>query len=97
VVWQLLAWVRLSRRVEAGRDIEVLVLRHRLAVARCRLLRRELQGRLTWCVRVCFVLLVGVMPEGGLSRLRLIVTPGTVLSWHRVLPAAPSVVAAKVP
>ena len=30
-------------------------------------------------------LLVGVLPVGGLSRLRLIVTPGTVLRWHRDL------------
>jgi putative transposase len=34
---------------------------------------------------VWLALLVGMLPAAGLSRLRLIVTPGTVLRWHRDL------------
>jgi putative transposase len=85
VVRQLLAWARLSRRAEAGKDVEILVLRHQLAVAQRRLPPRELQRRLTWSDRAWLAKLVGVLPAGGLSRLRLIVTPGTVLRWHRDL------------
>ena len=85
VVRQLLVWARLSRRAEAGKDIEILVLRHQLAFAQRRLPPRELQRRLTWSDRAWVALLVGVLPAGGLSRIRLIVTPGTVLHWHRDL------------
>lgn len=85
VVRQLLAWARLSRRAEASKEVEILVLRHQLAVAQRRLPPRELQQRLTWSDRAWLALLVGVLPAGGLSRLRLIVTPGTVLRWHRDL------------
>jgi hypothetical protein len=83
VVRELLAWVRLSRRAEASKDVKILVLRHQLAVAQRRLPPREPQRRLTLSDRAWLALLVGVMPEGGIPRLRLIVTPGTVLRWHR--------------
>ena len=79
VVGQLLAWARLSGRAEVSNDVEILVLRHQLAVAQRRLLRRELHRRLTWCDGAWLALLVTVLPEGGLSRLRLIVAPGTVV------------------
>jgi hypothetical protein len=85
VVRQLLAWARLSRRTEASKDVEILVLRHQLAVVLRRLPPRELQRRLTWSDRAWLALLVGVLPAGGVARLRLIVAPGTVLRWHRDL------------
>jgi putative transposase len=85
VVRQLLAWARWSQCTEASKDVEILVLRHQLAVAQRRLPPRELQRCLTWSDRAWLALLVGGLPEGGLSRLRLIVAPGTVLRWHRDL------------
>ena len=76
VVRQLLAWARLFRRAEPGKDIEILVLRHQLAVAQRRLPPRELQRRLTWSDRAWLALLIGVVPAAGSSRLRLIMMSG---------------------
>jgi transposase len=57
------------------------MLRHQLAVA-----GRERPGaraRLTWPDRAWLALLAGTLPLGRLAAMRLIVTPGTILRWHR--------------
>ena len=61
VVRQLLAWARLSRRAGAGKDVEIRVVRRRLAVVRRRLPSRELQRRLAWSDWAWLALLVGVL------------------------------------
>jgi putative transposase len=71
----------LSRRESWWKDAEILMLRHQLAVA-----EREHPGarsRLTWPDRAWLALLAGTLPTGHLAAIRLIVTPGTVLRWHR--------------
>src|SRR6185312_15054199 len=85
VVRYLLGWSRLSRQDERAKDVEILILRHQLAVAQRRAPARELQRNLTWADRALLVLLAGLISKQHLERLRLIVTPGTLLRWHRDL------------
>jgi len=70
---------------EERRDLGGLapVLRHQLAVAQRR--DSRLARKLTWADRAWLVLLAGLLPHGRLPRVRLIVTPGMVLRWHRNL------------
>lgn len=44
----LLAWARLSRQDAAAKNIEILILRHQLAVAQRRMPPRKLQRKLSW-------------------------------------------------
>ncbi len=78
---QVVSAVGLSRREAWWKDAEVLMLRQQLAVA-----LREWPGahsRLTWPGRVWLALLAGTLPAERLAELRLIVTPATILRWHR--------------
>src|SRR5271166_1442875 len=73
-------WLRLSRREETWRIAEILLLRHQLAV-----LQRRQPGRpnLSWADRALLATLLDVIPEARRHGLRLLVTPDTVLRWHR--------------
>lgn len=75
-----LAWLRLSRREEACKCAEILLLRHQLT-----LLRRQVDVRpkMTWADRALLAVLLGVIPRVRRAGLRLVVTPDTVLRWHR--------------
>ncbi len=66
-------------RTSASKDIELLVLRHEVAVLR----RTNPQPRLDWAHRVLFAALVRRLPR-ALRAYRL-VTPNTILGWHRRL------------
>ena len=57
------------------------MLRHQLAVALRE--RPRAHSRLTWPDRAWLVLLTGTVPAERLAAMRLIVTPGTILRWHR--------------
>ena len=83
VVSRLFGWARLSVSNSTAKDVEILMLRHQLAVAQ----RRDprLARKLTWADRAWLTLLAGLLPACRLSRIRLIVTPGTLLGWHRDL------------
>ena len=85
VARNVLASGRLSRRDAAAKNVEILMLRHQLAVAQRRTPPRELQRKLTWADRAWLSLLAGLLPHAHLARLRLIVTPGTLIRWHRDL------------
>jgi putative transposase len=74
------AWLRLSQREEAWKTAEILILRHELAVLQRRQPRRP---HLTWADRVLLAALLSVIPEAKRQGLRLLVTPDTVLRWHR--------------
>ena len=76
-------WIRLTSRGATAKNVEIPILRHQLAVAQ----RRDprLARKLTWTDRAWLALLAGLLPHGWLPRIRLIVTPGTILRWHRDL------------
>jgi len=59
VVRYLLAWARLSRRDVMAKDVEILVLRHQLAVAQRRMPPRERQRKLSWAGRAWLALPAG--------------------------------------
>src|SRR5208283_6067644 len=63
------------------KDAEILMLRHQLAVAQRE--RPKASSRLTWPDRAWLALLAGTQPMERLAGMRLIVTPGTILRWHR--------------
>ena len=65
----------------ADKDIEILVLRHQLTV----LQRRVDKPRLTSADRAFLAILLHMIPRPTLRRLHLIVSPDTVLRWHRDL------------
>jgi putative transposase len=71
----------MSRRESWWKDAEILMLRHQLAVAERE--RPRARSRLTWSDRAWLALLAGTLPTGHLAAMRLIVTPGTILRWHR--------------
>jgi transposase len=81
VVTRAVSMLCLSRREAWWKDAEILMLRHQLAVAQREQPRAH--SRLTWPDRAWLALLAGTLPAGHLAGLRLIVTPATILRWHR--------------
>src|SRR3954470_5664127 len=78
---KLLGWLVLRTRSDSSKDIEILVLRHQLAV----LQRRTPRPPTTWNDRALIAALVRLLPAR--RRLGLLVTPATILRWHRQLVA----------
>ena len=74
------SWLWLSRREEAWQTAEILLLRHQLAVLQRRQPRRP---KLDWADRALLATLLGVIPKARRQGLRLLVTPDTILRWHR--------------
>jgi hypothetical protein len=81
IVYRLVGWVVLLGRSESDKDVEILVLRHQLAVLR----RKSGRARMSWADRALIAALVGRLPSG--RRIGLLVTPATILRWHRRLVA----------
>jgi putative transposase len=78
---KFLGWLVLLGRASASKDIELLVLRHEVAV-----LRRAIpRPCLDWADRAVFAALVRLLPT--VLRGHRLVTPGTILRWHRRLVA----------
>src|SRR6266478_2985068 len=80
LIMRLATWLRLSRREETWKTAEILILRHQLAVLQRRQLRRP---KLNWADRALLTALLGVIPRAHRDGLRLLVTPDTMLRWHR--------------
>jgi hypothetical protein len=78
---RVLSWLALLARSDATKDIEILVLRHELAVLR----RHHPHPRLAWADRAMLTALSRLLPA-PLRRLRL-VSPRTLLRWHAQLVA----------
>jgi putative transposase len=81
IVFRVVSVLGLSRRESWWKDAEILMLRHQLAVAQRE--RPRAQSRLTWPDRAWLALLAGTLPAERLAAMRLILTPGTILRWHR--------------
>src|SRR5438445_13434257 len=79
LITRMTSWLRLSRREEAWKTAEILILRHQLAV----LQRRQPRPNLDWADRALLAALLTVIPKAQRQALRLLVTPDTVLRWHR--------------
>ena len=79
VFTKLLGWIVLRTRSDTTKDIEILVLRHQLAV----LQRRTPRPRMSWTDRALIAALTRLLPVR--RRLGLLVTPATILRWHRQL------------
>ncbi len=80
LITRLAAWLRLARREETWKTAEILIPRHQLTVPRRRQPRRP---RLNWADRALLAALLSVIPKARRQWLRLLVTPDTILRWHR--------------
>ena len=80
LITRVTAWLRLSRREDAWKIAEILILRHQLPV-----LQRQPAARpqLAWPDRALLAAPPGVIPKARRHRLRLLVTPDPILRWHR--------------
>ena len=82
LITRVAAWLQLSRRDEARKTAEILILRHQLAVLQRQQPRRS---SLNWADRALLATLLSVIPKVGHNGMRLLVTPDTILRWRRDL------------
>jgi putative transposase len=78
----VLSWLALLARSSSSKDVEILTLRHEVAVLR----RTNPRPRMSWTDRAVLAALTRIMPKP--LRAWRIVTPATLLRWHQRLAAA---------
>ena len=76
---RVFGWLMLLGRSQCSKDAEIMVLRHKVAVLR----RQVARPKLDWADRAILAALARWMP--AVLRTHRLVTPGTVLAWHRRL------------
>ena len=79
LVIRLLGWLALLARSDASKDAEILVLQHEVAVLR----RHVARSGPDWADRAVIAALARLLPT--YLRFHRIVTPGTLLAWHRLM------------
>jgi putative transposase len=77
---RLAAWLRLAWREETWKAAEILILRHQFGVLQRRQPRRL---KLNWADRALLAALLSVIPKARRHELQLLVTPDTIVRWHR--------------
>jgi putative transposase len=80
LITRVTTWLRLSQREEAWQTAEILILLHQLAVLQRRQPRRP---HLNWADRALLAALLSLIPKARRQGLLLLVTPDTILRWHR--------------
>src|ERR1039457_6389329 len=80
LITRVVAWLRLSRREDAWKIAEILILRHQLAILQRQQRRRP---KLNWADRSLLATLPGVIPKARRHGLRLLITPDAILRWPR--------------
>ncbi|SCL27205.1 Integrase core domain-containing protein [Micromonospora rhizosphaerae] len=81
VFCRIAEWLTLLAESSAAKDVEILVLRHENAVLR----RANPRPRLDWADRATLSALIRLLPRA--LKMHRLVTPATVLAWHRRLVA----------
>jgi putative transposase len=82
LITRVVSWLRLSQREDMWKTAEILILRHQLAVLQRRQPRRP---KLNWADRALIAALLSVIPRARCRGMRLLVTPDTILRWHRYI------------
>ena len=79
IMIRVFGWLVLLGRGQASKDAEIMVLRHEVAVLRRQVTRPEPD----WADRAILAALARLLP--AVLRAHRLVTPGTMLAWHRRL------------
>jgi Homeodomain-like domain len=79
IMIRVFGWLLLLGRSQASEDAEIMVLRHEVSVLR----RQVARPRPDWADRAVLAALAQLLP--AVLRAHRLVTPGTLLAWHRRL------------
>jgi hypothetical protein len=81
VFCRIAGWLALLTRTSVAKDVEILILRHENSVLR----RQHPTPQLDWADRAVLAALIRLLPRA--LKVHRLVTPATVMRWHRRLVA----------